>query len=420
MARAAKTPKKVPDEPVNDEAIALEDALDFAAISPQLSAIQAEMGDAWDGASWKMHVAKILPDAKEARVWDGPPEDYNLMDIARKFGSGDYRVKMYGPHESGRVVIRGSNVTAVLLSAEEDTRVNESRNPVKVNGGAAFDPLSFAQAVATAVAQAVAPLVAKQSNPLEDLKGLAEVIKTVMPVQPVAQSTGNTFLEMLNGMKAIQELSRSMNPVVPVDSEGKADVPGMALNKGLDLVARLMEKHMEDRPAAISAPSGNVIEHPAQNSKSATPENQAATQPEIGEDAMFEAQKAKLALEMLNMKATRKANARDEAEEIYEDVPEGILEMLCVEPQWFDYVCQIVPECKPNKEWFELLRLRIYEMAVEDGIIDAAGKYVLPHLRPGVSELPLTDGPKLRTVAGDGTSIQPATGGNGSGSGKPD
>lgn len=354
MAKARK-PTAPPTEKIADaEEFDFSDALDAASLSPHLARLQAELGVDGDGAAFKVHVSRITAEGKDARVWDGPPEDYDLMHIARQYGgSGDYRVKLYGPHETGRTVIRANEIMTVLLSPEEDRALHERRNPqLPQNNG--FDLQAMVAAITQANTAMLAPLLARPTaNPLDDLAKLAEVVKTMMPapVTPVV-ATGNSFAEMLANFRALKELT------APAAAE-TGDTGSYALNKGVDVIASMMAEHTKNRATPqLAAPVPVVNTAVAELHTS-----------EENEEMQLQAKLLAFRLRALNTKAVAKAVARDEAESIYEDLPDDVLHMLQQDPRWFKFLCQLVPECAPQREWFELLRIRIVEMGLEDGVL---------------------------------------------------
>lgn len=367
MAKAATKTKQVAqsDADTEIEVVDFSDALDAESLSPHLLRLQAELGVDADGTAFKVHVSKVTPEGKDARVWDGPPEDYDLMHIARQHGSGDYRVKLYGPHSSGRSVIRANEIMTVLLLPEEDLAIAERRNPAKQNGGAQFDPASFAATMAQTMAAALAPIVAHmqqpQRNPLDDLKGLAEVVKTIMPAQPAAPVGNAGFRDMLRDFQALKELTA---PAVPVDGDGKVDAGGLALSKGIDVVGRMFDAHFNKPPQEHPAlPAPHAAQPPNPN------ESQTGN-----EDMNMQLEMLKLQLRILNKKAANHANAREEAESLYDALPDDVLEMLGSNPQWWEFVTQILPDVAPHREWYDLLRLRVVEMAKEDNVLTVEGK----------------------------------------------
>ncbi len=399
MAKARKAAaSKPPVEPPQDDAVVdFSDALDADSLSPHLERLQAELGIDSEG-EYRVHVSKITPEGKDARVWDGPPDDYDLMQTARQYGgSGDYRVKLYGPHESGRTVIRANQIMTVLLAPEEDLALVERRNPKPANNGAAFDPTALAAMITQTMAAALAPVVQAlqrpERNPLDDLKGLAEVVKAITPAQAPAVAAGSDFLTTLKNFQALKELTA---PAAAADPDNPS---GYALNKGIDLVAQMLARHGENRnPAQVPA-------------LSAPPESSQISQED--EEVQLKAKLLAFKVRGINAKANAKANAREEAETVYDDLPEDVLQMLAVEPQWFEFICQLVPECIANKEWFDLLRLRIIEIGVEEGVIDAKTVVNFPLTAANQSGTTAGTTPKTGDTVGDSALI--STTGNAAG-----
>ena len=107
-----------------------DDMYDYENITPALQAIYVEMGMV-GGSETTVHVSKVdgIGRGEEAGVFRGPPEDYDLERIAKDFGSGKYRVKVYIKNERGMKVIKGSKVFSWLLSPAQEAERQAKENP---------------------------------------------------------------------------------------------------------------------------------------------------------------------------------------------------------------------------------------------------------------------------------------------------
>lgn len=120
-----------------------------------------------------------------------------------------------------------------------------------------------------------------------------------------------------------------------------------------------------------------------------------------------EEQEDMLALQLAMMAAVRAAAnkdpARDFAESKYDLIPEGVLIDICTAPDWWDKICAGFPAVVPHKEWFELVRLRLIEMATEDGLLtETVQAGITPPIK-GEAKIGATSGTADSGTPGDNT-----------------
>ena len=77
----------------------------------------------------------------------------------------------------------------------------------------------------------------------------------------------------------------------------------------------------------------------------------------------------KLQLKTANRAAERNVLPADFAESVYAMVPDTVLLGMATDPQWFALLCANVPDCAKFEAWYNGVRAKLIELAVEDGIL---------------------------------------------------
>src|SRR6266481_1741400 len=90
------TKKALDDESAYTGELLDDESFNGESLNPALETLYAELGISGEGEA-VVFVSQLDADKKgaEAQVWRGSPDDYDLEAIARTFGSGNYRVKVY-------------------------------------------------------------------------------------------------------------------------------------------------------------------------------------------------------------------------------------------------------------------------------------------------------------------------------------
>ena len=241
-----------------------EDIFNFDSLNPALETIKAELQITGD-ADVTVHVSKLNADENgtEMNVWRGDPDSYDLEQIAKKFGSGQYRVMVYMRIPSGQKVRKLNKVMAWLLSPEDEQRRKSGNAPQTVAGNDTSNVIAVLQQMQRdnlAAQERMIAAIAQRPDPMKQMKDIADVVKTIAPNAPAApQSMGLT--EVLSLTKTIIELGRANAPA-PIIPEG-ADLSGVALSKGIDLLESFWSKRKKDR---CSLRPHNFLRH-SNNSK---------------------------------------------------------------------------------------------------------------------------------------------------------
>jgi len=351
-----------PETPPTPEPLDLTGLETGEMLNPALEAIYAEMGVDERGKI-KLYITKLVEDTgKEARVWEGPPSDYDLMAVARRFGSGDYRVKLYVPHESGRIVLGGNQLFTILLDPSEDAKIAALRNGTPVPALQAQQSQLTPESLALAIAAAIKGAMPVPVDPFAQMEKLAGMLKTIMPPQPVAP-TGGSFMETLNAAKSLMELTKGFAP--PVDAEGRTDVKGAAMLRGVNLLADMFQKSLEQgKPNPNAAPAQPALAAPSLPGEQG---NAAAQGPELTDEQQEELDMMRLQIKMVNREAKANGDPVQLAEKYYDDLPDAVFDLIVLEPKWFDVLCHNVPDCAQYKEWYEKMRAAIIAKGLKDG-----------------------------------------------------
>ena len=361
MATAAKrAPKAAPAETDANEDF--QDYVDFQSLNPALEQIRADLNITGDG-DVTCHVSKLDADSKgtEFKVWQGDPDEYNLEAIAKRFGSGQYRIMVYMKIPSGHKVRQINKVQALMLSPEDEARVVAAR-------AAALNPPEPRQqdnsnALASVMVQGfqqLGELIVKATqkpevDPMAQMTALAGVIKTIMPSAPAAPTDPlSGFASMLNMVKAFNDVTGAGKSNIP---EG-ADSSTALMMAGMDMFKPIVQKALEQKAGQVQQPiNGQPL-----------PQIGAPIAPVAASDESEDFMLFKLQLKAANKMAAQGRDVADFADQIYPMLPDNILHGMALDPQWFAYLVKAVPECEQHQAWYSAVRNAIVDMAVEDGV----------------------------------------------------
>lgn len=372
--------------------------VDFQTLDAGLSAIRAKLGIEGE-ADETCHVSMLDPEGKgpDAKVWIGDPENFDLQSIAKTHGSGSYRIMVYMKMPDGHKVRQINTVQAWRLSPEDESRV------IAAKAAALNPPEPKAQdsnmALANVMAQGfqhLGELLIKQGqkpeiDPMAQMTALAGVIKTIMPSAPSAPANPlSGFAEVLNMVKLFNDATGAGKTTLPPD----ADVSTALLMKGMEMFGPVVQKAVEQKAASVpiaTQPAAPALEAPK------------ATTDEPEEYMLF-----KLQLKMANKSAASGSDPVDFADSIFSVLPDNVLHGMALDPNWFVFLTNAVPECKEHQAWYESVRNALIEIAVEDGVFvrDASGALTLAPDGAQNGETTSKDSPD---ASGTGTASPAAT-----------
>lgn len=249
------------------------------------------------------------------------------MDTVRDgYGSGDYAVRVY---------LNGRLHTHRIVSVES------ARGVVTRLDGVSRAPAGndFASAIMTAMAQMSAEVqntvrqIAEQNRPqsmqdrLQELKLLRDVFGSQQPAQPAHGTTIDEFLKML-------ELAKTLVP-----REGGSDLAAFA-DIAKPLIGHLAMAKTAQNPVPI-------ISAPAQPEPSAQPDVVAVGQ-------------------ILRSAMIANADPAPYAEMLLDCFGEEQAAAMLDAPQWFEALCQFIPEAATRRPWCEQLRESVRHALTED------------------------------------------------------
>lgn len=361
---ATKTKGKAVEEQDQTEPMQMsEDMYSAESLNPALEQLFAEMGMTADTDA-TVHVSKLDADGTgtEAAVWRGDPDDYDLESIARKFGSGQYRVKVYVRIPTGQKVRKANKVFAWLLSPEDEAKRVAVLNPP---AAATADNSAVLQALGS-MNQNLAALIEKVAHPpavnplatLEGIKAIADIIKPAAPVASAA--SGGDFTTVMNNMRTFMELSRAINPQVPVGEDGKTDVAGALLTKGLDIFGRAIEARAGAQSSPAAAAPG--LPAPAATAATETPPDDGLTEEQRDMLLLFKAQ-----LRIANRSAAGGEPPAEFADDAYDMIGAENIKMLQTDAAWFAKICELVPDCQQHAAWYQAVRAELIRIGIEEG-----------------------------------------------------
>lgn len=372
MATAKRAPKAAAPVEENED---FQDYIDFQSLNPALEQIRADLNITGD-ADVTCHVSKLDADGKgtEFKVWTGDPDEYNLETIAKRFGSGQYRIMVYMKIPSGHKVRQINKVQALMLSPEDEARVIAARaaaaNPPETKQ--ADNGLNSLAGILVQGFQQLGELIVKTNSkpevdPLAMVERIAGAMKAMQPAAP-AQPQGGGFVETLNMIKVFNEVTGAGKSALP---EG-ADSSTALMMAGMDMFKPVIAKAMEQKS---NAPAALPTTGDQSAARLTAPVDAQPIETDNEEFMLF-----KLQLKAANKAAASGADAADFADSIFAILPDPVLQGMAFDPAWFDYLVKAVPDCAAHKAWYEQVRAALVEIGVEDGVFirDASGQLTLP------------------------------------------
>jgi hypothetical protein len=357
----AKKPEK-PDVDAEAQQIILADALDDQSLNFALERLYAEMGgDAENRVTVYVHKLDAAS-GKEPRVWTGTPDDYDLTAIAKRFGSGDYRVKIYAPTERGNPGIRANQVIPMLLDPAEDQRIEAMRRgELPAGTPQVAGPVMTEEKIVALIASSVRAAIPQTPavDPMQMLASVVGMVKQLIPAPSTATPAPDPFTMVRNVAGLMRDLR---GDDLPMDRGGKVDKEGLVLAKGLDLVERMMAKADAQKPGAPALPA---------NVQQVTHDYAGLTEEQIEEIEMM-----KIALRKACRSAAANEPTAEFADQYFDMIPLPMIADMYTNPEWFNIMVHAVPDCAKYRPWFEAVRAELIRIAQEEGVLTADGQLV--------------------------------------------
>lgn len=366
--RRTKEPETEIDEDAVKQAMALltDDTFNAESLNPALESLYAEMGMS-DGGEATVHVTKLNADDKgtEAHVWKGAPDDYDLERVAKQFGSGDYRVKLYVRIATGQKVLKGNKVFSWLLSPEEE---NKRKNPQGV--APTINPMDLSRMVAEAVRAAIPQQTVPQADPITQMRQFAEIMAMMRVDTPAPPQTDPMLI-----MRNMLEMQAMMRDSLPERDEAPASgnattndlLLGLINKFGPMFAQTMMQQGAGAAPAlgGMPQPAPEQLPVPSQAPVVAPqPEPAAPTQTE--DDVNF---RLKMGLNFLIMQCDSGGLPETYAEVVLDSVPAPDLQTIIDAPNAIDVLAQFDKRIAEPKyrEWFGLLIAECRAILTEGG-----------------------------------------------------
>jgi hypothetical protein len=356
----AKRPAKPADD-TEVRGLELDEIYTGATLSPALESLYSELDIEPQMGQVQVFISKIdAATGKEARIWQGTPIDYDLHALAKRFGSAEYRVKVFVPNETGRVAQRGNKVFKMELDPADDARIEMMRKGITQPAPApSITPEGIAALVAQAVKQAMPVPVAPAANPLDIIKGLADVFKNMMP-------TAQPGMNALDALKTAASIIREMR-----GDDGDREPLARGVNaSGMDVFMKLIDKF---GPTLLAVAQSGQPGQPAQPAALSAPVHVAGAG--NGEAAIVEDDavlKFKMGLAFLVSQAMADNDPSTYAAMILDNVPEADIDKFLANDAWLDYLAGFEPRVKNFDKWFTELREAVIALRA-DTLAEGAG-----------------------------------------------
>ena len=347
MARTQATQRKKP-EPAkgNGEVAEMDEIYNAEQVNEYLESVYSELGIEGD-VDATVHVTQFQDNGMEAHVWRGDPADYDLEAIAKKFGSGQYRVKVYVRDPStGKKPQRANRVIAWKLTPDEDQRIKQGLSAVPPLTAPASQIVLTPEAIALAVKNALPAPTAPQMNPMELMRSFADVVKTMMPA-PAPQNNAVSPMEVMRLFANVMRESREAEPIERGINAG----PGDIFLRLIDKFAPLFEKTLAGQPGQ---PQLNAPAQPGQ-----------PQQPQVTEQDEMNL-RLKMGLAFLIAQAEAGNDATTYADVVLDNVPDEALSALAKSDNWFDELSAVEPKIRQHRQWFTDLMNEVREALKDD------------------------------------------------------
>lgn len=336
-----------------------EDTFSAETLNPALAAIYQEMGygEGEDGNP-TVHVSMLDADVKgnEANIWKGDPDEYDLEALAKKFGSGQYRVRIYMTRPDGQRIHKANKVFVWKLSREDEAKLKAPATTTTV-------PLEVT--VTTAVAEAMktflphmhAPAAAPAQSPMEVMQMAIQMAKVMSPA-PQPQVNPMDMMRSMAEMMAIMRPEQNDEPIARGGNAGTNDLILAIINKFGPLFSNALMQNMPPQAQTMSVVPAEQISYqaPAEANNAPAGVTEPATPTEQETDVNFLAmQKLKMGVGFLIGQCKAGGLPETYAEVVLDSVPPETIDQLLKEGDPYAWLLSIVPDVKEHEAWFKAL-----------------------------------------------------------------
>jgi len=331
--------------------IETDEMTDSHSLSPALSRVYTELGIEDTGDAANIVVSFIAEGSKlpEAMIWRGQPEDYDLQQLSRIYGSGAYRVKIYifNPNsEKGNKALRANRVIMVKLPPQEDAAIKrQSEMPTGAN---------IAEQISAAVNMALSRIQPQSAqSPADMLKMSIEMAKLMIPPPPPPPPNP---LEMV---RAIVEMQRATNDDrEPIDRGANAstnDIIIAMINKFGPLAAGLLGQNLALPNDQSQSTPAQPEQAPMLANHGEPPQSTQPTEQQVTDMNAAAIAKLQTGIRFLIGCAKSGGHAETYADVVLDNVPGESVEELLKLPDPVSFLALQVPEVSEHREWFDKL-----------------------------------------------------------------
>ncbi len=341
--------------------------IDPASLLPALQSIKASLNISGD-MPVSVYVYKVNHDGEgnDFRVYESDdPEAFMLKNIAKRFGSGSYRVRVYCTDNDGMKTMRVNSIQHVLLDPEDESKAVAAREAAKNPPAPRAESGSDFAALAEIMRGGFHSLAAMQQvtppDPLVMLQRLGEVMRSITPPAPAA------LANPLDNLKSTLELIAMLKGAAGADGASASE---QLLLKAADALMPALAAGMTKQNAPAAGPA-DAIESPALP---------APAGPQLSPEEEEKIMKLQFQLMLSNRAAARGVDPVKYAETIYDAFDDEDIQGTALNPDWFKIMCEANPECAAYAEWYAKARGAIIAMAIEDDLLvyNTEGLLTLP------------------------------------------
>lgn len=345
VSKANQTP-----EPNDDNRI-LDGVETGEELSPALAALYDELGISDGAARSKVFIYLQNAEGEFERVCECKPEEYNLMQTARKFGSGAYKVTLYGPNNTGRGSVRGSELFRIRFDPDEEARIRAKHAA----------PVATTQAMQQPQLS-IADIVAALPRPPDMIETIIRLVPVITPMIAALKSPPAVAAVAPVEKSAIDKLTETLT--LATISNQLRDVLGANGGDGgdSDLVTtglRLVENFRDMSQGKSTDPVKQVLQGNQQQQRAqAVPINQSLSE--------LENEEMNIQLAAIRIAARMNKDVNATAEKIIADAPAMIINAMCAD-DWLTGLRVVIPDCDAQIAWYTAVRERIVVLTKQKG-----------------------------------------------------
>ncbi len=330
-----------------------ENTFNADALNPALESLYAEMGMT-EGFDATVHVSKLDVDGrgKESNVWRGDPDNYDLEQIAKSFGSGDYRVKIFVKIPTGQKVQKGNKVISWTLSPEDETKRTAPPVPIVQPS---LSPEAITKMITDGIGASMAnivPMLRQSEAPAVDPMAM---LTQVMTLAKLMTPPAAVPVDPLDQMRKMAEITALMNEGREPAATGKAGTN--------DVIITMIDKFGPAFAAVLSNQQG------AQPQQQMQPQLN-APQPEEQDVNAIMQMKLKMGLAFLVQQCVAGGLPETYAEVVLDSVPEETIDVWTKDDaaiqNTVNELSQLDPNVKAHEVWFIALMKSCREMLTAD------------------------------------------------------